>query len=47
MKMSPHAVKPESKKNWVLGDKFESRMPHHQGIKQLWETKWKFPVGNF
>ncbi len=23
---------------------FETRMPHHEGIKALWETKWKFPV---
>ncbi|KAK4117661.1 alpha/beta-hydrolase [Canariomyces notabilis] len=22
---------------------FEARMPHHNGIKALWETKWKFP----
>ncbi|KAH8907557.1 alpha/beta-hydrolase [Coniochaeta sp. PMI_546] len=22
---------------------FERRMPHHDGIKALWETKWKFP----
>lgn len=43
--MSPHYTKMESKKTWVLGDKFEARMPHHQGIKELWETKWKFPVG--
>ena len=22
---------------------FQRRMPHHDGIKALWETKWKFP----
>lgn len=22
---------------------FNGRMPHHDGIKALWETKWKFP----
>ncbi|KAK3354478.1 Alpha/Beta hydrolase protein [Neurospora tetraspora] len=27
-----------------MGDEaFEARMPHHDGIKALWETKWKFP----
>jgi len=44
--MSLSIVKPVTKKNWVLGDKFENRMPHHDGIKQLWETKWKFPVSH-
>lgn len=29
---------------WILGDKFDERMPHHDGIKALWETKWKLPV---
>ncbi|KAH6670422.1 Alpha/Beta hydrolase protein [Halenospora varia] len=38
-----NGVTPASKKNWILGDKFERRMPHHDGIKALWETKWKFP----
>merc|ERR1712093_320316 len=28
---------------WRMGDAYERTMPHHQGIKQLWETKWKFP----
>jgi hypothetical protein len=27
-----------------MGDAFVKRMPHHQGIRALWETKWKFPV---
>jgi len=22
---------------------FERKMPHHEGMKALWETKWKFP----
>ena len=31
-------------KHWIMGvDAFERRMPHHDGIKALWETKWKFP----
>ncbi|EFX04961.1 pigment biosynthesis protein yellowish-green 1 [Grosmannia clavigera kw1407] len=32
---------PES---WLMGkEAFEGRMPHHNGIKALWETKWRFP----
>ncbi len=32
-------------KNWRMGkEAYERKMPHHEGIKQLWETKWKFPV---
>jgi hypothetical protein len=34
----------DEKKNWILGDKFDQVMPHHAGIKALWETKWRFPV---
>jgi hypothetical protein len=35
-----------SGRNWIMGTQaFEARMPHHDGIKALWETKWKFPVG--
>lgn len=30
---------------WIMGrEAFEKVMPHHQGIKELWETKWQFPV---
>lgn len=32
------------KTSWILGEAFEKRMPHHESIKALWETKWKFPV---
>src|SRR3978361_819764 len=42
--MSPHFVGMATKKSWIMGEKFESKMPHHNGIKELWETKWKFPV---
>ncbi len=29
---------------WIMGaEAFEKRMPHHDGIGALWETKWKFP----
>jgi hypothetical protein len=32
-------------RQWLMGTKaFEARMPHHDGIRALWETKWKFPV---
>ncbi|KAF7868501.1 hypothetical protein EAF04_005032 [Stromatinia cepivora] len=30
-------------RTWTLGDKFEAKFPHHEGVKALWETKWKFP----
>ncbi|KAK3364446.1 Alpha/Beta hydrolase protein [Lasiosphaeria hispida] len=33
-----------STRHWIMGTKaYEARMPHHDGIKALWETKWKFP----
>ena len=33
------------KKHWFMGkDAFNIPAVHHQGIKQLWEKKWKFPV---
>ncbi|KAL8383717.1 hypothetical protein RB595_010767 [Gaeumannomyces hyphopodioides] len=50
--MSPHKAedvdaalsKPSSGRSWIMGaEAFERRMPHHDGIKALWETKWKFP----
>ncbi|RDL38656.1 uncharacterized protein BP5553_02996 [Venustampulla echinocandica] len=41
--MGSNGIIPEMRKIWRLGDKFEARMPHHDGIKALWETKWKFP----
>lgn len=31
-------------RQWIMGQEaFECKMPHHEGIKALWETKWKFP----
>lgn len=31
-------------RHWIMGkEAFERRMPHHDGIEALWETKWKFP----
>lgn len=32
------------KTDWILGEAFDVRSPHHESIKALWETKWKFPV---
>jgi hypothetical protein len=38
------SIKPATeKKQWLLGAQFGQIMPHHAGIKALWETKWKFP----
>jgi hypothetical protein len=32
-------------RSWRMGkEAYERKMVHHQGIKQLWESKWKFPV---
>ncbi|TEA19915.1 Heptaketide hydrolyase ayg1 [Colletotrichum sidae] len=43
--MSPHKLpEMDGKRQWAMGtEAFERKMPHHQGIKALWETKWKFP----
>lgn len=30
---------------WRMGkEAYQKKMPHHEGMKQLWETKWRFPV---
>ena len=52
--MSPHATTQgttaggqdgKALKHGLMGtEAFERRMPHHDGIEALWETKWKFPV---
>ncbi|GAB1312369.1 Pigment biosynthesis protein Ayg1 [Madurella fahalii] len=51
--MSPHKIQGAvtgedgnsgKPRHWIMGtEAFEARMPHHDGIKALWETKWKFP----
>ncbi|KAG7291508.1 hypothetical protein NEMBOFW57_001527 [Staphylotrichum longicolle] len=53
--MSPHAThgttgaavgerSDGTPRQWIMGtEAFERRMPHHDGIKALWETRWKFP----
>lgn len=51
--MSPHASQGattsggegKAPSHWAMGNKaFEHRMPHHDGIEALWETRWKLPV---
>ncbi|PQE29039.1 pigment biosynthesis Ayg1 protein [Rutstroemia sp. NJR-2017a BBW] len=41
--MSPTTTELGNGRTWTLGDKFEAKLPHHEGSKALWETKWKFP----
>ncbi|KAF7943023.1 hypothetical protein EAE96_010969 [Botrytis aclada] len=41
--MPPQATELGDGRTWTLGDKFEAKLPHHEGAKALWETKWKFP----
>lgn len=36
MKLAPEG-------DWMLGEAFTKRAKHHESIKALWETKWKFP----
>ncbi|CAF9922191.1 MAG: hypothetical protein HETSPECPRED_004991 [Heterodermia speciosa] len=36
MKLAPEG-------DWMLGEDFTKRAKHHESIKALWETKWKFP----
>lgn len=36
---------PVEPRTWLMGtEAFEGVMPHHGGIKALWETKWRVPV---
>ncbi|KAI1137591.1 alpha/beta-hydrolase [Hypoxylon sp. FL0543] len=40
--MAPDARPPP--KQWLMGtEAFERRMPHHSGVRALWETKWREP----
>ncbi|KAI0010482.1 Alpha/Beta hydrolase protein [Xylariaceae sp. FL0662B] len=46
--MAPHSIEDETAKppprQWLMGTAaFERRMPHHAGIRALWETKWREP----
>lgn len=34
-KLLAYRTNPSVKKGWILGDKFDARMPHHDGIKAL------------
>jgi hypothetical protein len=39
----PNYLKPP--KSWFMGaEAFQRRMPHHDGMKELWETRWRIPV---
>jgi len=39
------SAKHEEARSWRMGkEAYEKKMIHHEGIKQLWESKWKFPV---
>lgn len=36
---------PVAPRTWLMGTAaFEARMAHHDGMRALWETKWKVPV---
>ena len=38
----------EQQRHWIMGnDAFNTKAVHHQGIKELWEKKWKFPVCSY
>lgn len=36
MKLAPEG-------DWMLGEAFAKRAKHHESIKALWETKWRYP----
>lgn len=45
--MKANGVEGEKKveRSWIMGSAaFNSEAVHQQGIKELWEKKWKFPV---
>lgn len=36
---------PVEPRTWLMGtEAFEGVMPHHEGIRALWEMKWRAPV---
>ena len=37
-------MKSTTKSQWTLGDSIGVKGEHHESIKALWETKWRFPV---
>lgn len=42
--MAPPKLDEVPERHWIMGaEAFNRRMPHHDGIKALWETKWRFP----
>ncbi|KAK5626628.1 hypothetical protein RRF57_002343 [Xylaria bambusicola] len=43
-KVASYASKRPAPETWQMGtESFKHRMPHHDGIKALWDTKWHFP----
>ncbi|KAK7973693.1 Hybrid PKS-NRPS synthetase lepA [Apiospora arundinis] len=41
---APDVFSANQPRRWLMGDEaFERVMPHHSGMRALWETKWKFP----
>ncbi|KAK8005567.1 hypothetical protein PG990_011604 [Apiospora arundinis] len=41
---APDVFSAQQPRRWLMGDEaFERVMPHHSGMRALWETKWKFP----
>lgn len=45
IKPSGNGVVKEDENAWIIGkNAFNAMAIHHQGVKELWEKKWKFPV---
>ncbi|KAK7917717.1 hypothetical protein PG985_011325 [Apiospora marii] len=41
---APDVFSASQPRRWLMGDEaFNRVMPHHSGMRALWETKWKFP----
>ncbi|KAK8109576.1 hypothetical protein PG999_007713 [Apiospora kogelbergensis] len=41
---APDIFSASQPRRWLMGDEaFERVMPHHSGMRALWETKWQFP----
>ncbi|KAL9033590.1 MAG: hypothetical protein Q9214_007440, partial [Letrouitia sp. 1 TL-2023] len=44
IKASGNGVVKKDERTWIIGvNAFNAQAIHHQGIKELWEKKWKFP----
>ena len=38
------AIPPDTPKQWLLGDRFDTVYPHLSGVEALWQTKWSLPA---